>query len=264
MLARKEAAAQVTQTSVSSNISRAMQAVDISDMTDVARFQTSASAIGAEAAALPVKAAGAAAPEREAVGGFQLEVLGQKLIQALIDKKDDATILPLITPSTAKGPRVSPLSQGKVYEFGHLPLQVAVANNASATVVRRLLEAHPDGAKATNTRGELPLHQAAGSKVCVDGCWVHKVDEAVVRLLLEAHPDGAKAKTLRGWLPLHFAADSCDDSPYPDSHGRGVCAASARGLSAGEGGQDERSSLRSRPHMPLHRASLLAKRLTPG
>jgi len=104
------------------------------------------------------------------------KALGKQLIQAL-HEKGHATILPLITPAAAR-------VKNKSWQKGEdlLPLHYAAGHNASPTVIRRLLEAYPDGAKTKTSGGSLPLHIAAG----------HNADVAVVRLLLEAYPEAKK------------------------------------------------------------------------
>ena len=80
---------------------------------------------------------------------------------------------------------------------GHLPLHQAVWHSAPLPVVRSLLDAHPDAAKATASKSEwLPLHIALQAKA----------DLAVIEPLLQAHPAAASSVSTYGWLPLHIAA----------------------------------------------------------
>ena len=64
-------------------------------------------------------------------------------------------------------------------------MHYAVYRSGPEEVVRLLLETYPDGAKAMNERGSLPLHHAAYRDAPME----------VARLLLDAHPAGTKATT---------------------------------------------------------------------
>ena len=58
--------------------------------------------------------------------------------------------------------------------------------------MRLLLDSYPDGAKAMNERGSLPLHHAAYRDAPME----------VARLLLDAHPAGTKATTTVSYIVL--------------------------------------------------------------
>ena len=79
---------------------------------------------------------------------------------------------------------------------GKLPLHCAALYNNSQAVIKVLLAAYPDAAKATTNgqphkygmlNGYLPLHYAAQ----------YNKSEAVIKALVDAYPDAAKEKEVR-------------------------------------------------------------------
>ena len=124
------------------------------------------------------------------------EALGKQLHQALSSKKEDSIILPLITPGAARW-------QNK---DGWIALHYAAGfygSSASETVVRRLLQAFPDGAKTADNENNLPLHRAA---------W-DLASQEVVQLLVQAYPEGKKARGKSGGTPSYDCSVTTAGSP---------------------------------------------------
>lgn len=79
---------------------------------------------------------------------------------------------------------------------GRLPLHLALQLRKSpVAAVTRLLKSFPEGARAADQGGRLPLHVAA---------WKHAPDEVLTRLL-DAHPGAAQQPDAAGFLPLDVA-----------------------------------------------------------
>jgi hypothetical protein len=77
---------------------------------------------------------------------------------------------------------------------GRLPLALALAHNASFSVVRAVLFAHEPAIKipVNHSSGQLPLHYALASR-----CDDQRETRGVAKLLLEAAPHVAKKKVWR-------------------------------------------------------------------
>ena len=79
--------------------------------------------------------------------------------------------------------------------WSYTPLHMAIFSNASAAVVKMLLEACPDAAKILNFHNETPLHVAAAKNASA----------AVVKMILEACPDATKELDNINQTPLDLA-----------------------------------------------------------
>ena len=99
---------------------------------------------------------------------------------------DDAEILPLITPASARAE----------FSDGKMPLHFAAQYSSSEAVVQALLAAYPKAVKTTTKGGHTPLHIAAQ----------YSSSLAVVQDLLAAYPEAAKATTKYGNTPASKAA----------------------------------------------------------
>lgn len=90
----------------------------------------------------------------------------------------------------------------KTRDTGRLPLHLLggdpAAGAEAAEVATLLLKCHPEGAKEEDSRGSLPLHQAAS----------RGASSALLGVLLQAHPDAAEAPDGEGRTPLHLLAAS--------------------------------------------------------
>ena len=78
-----------------------------------------------------------------------------------------------------------------------MPLHIAAGNKASAEVLVKLLDAHPEAALVADSRGQLPLHCAATNQSSVE----------VVEVLVAEHPGAAKVLDGFGCLPLDCATE---------------------------------------------------------
>lgn len=110
---------------------------------------------------------------------------------ALARKVPDEAVLFLLE----KAPDTAAVATKKDF----LPLHYAVSNRAATpAVVRRLLEAHPEGVHALTPTGATALHIAVQTGV----------DEAVLRLLVDAHPAAVSVANNKGMTPVAFAAEN--------------------------------------------------------
>jgi len=119
--------------------------------------------------------------------------------------------------------------------LGRLALHVAAGAGASVAVLDALLEQHPSGCAAADSRGKLPLHHSASglgggrheglayllrvhpdAASCCDEnehtplhtAASEAASDEAVRLLLEAYPEAASQRDRARLLPLHHAVKS--------------------------------------------------------
>ena len=109
-----------------------------------------------------------------------------------------------------------------------LPLHLVAARRESqASLMTKLIQAHPRGAAVVDRTGKLPLHLACeAGKEWADG----------LLSLHEAFPDGIRQaeQNSRGWLPLHIVASNANSSPgvvarIVEAHPEGATVADSNG-----------------------------------
>ena len=81
-------------------------------------------------------------------------------------------------------------------ENGMLPLHYAAKNGASELVIRKLLEACPQGATIRSFSERLPLHWGAAGRLSA----------GALKLLVEAFPEAVAMQDAMGYLPRDLAA----------------------------------------------------------
>jgi len=137
----------------------------------------------------------------------------QKILQELKEKND--MILSI------KGSKIETqvvkyyaTHKANVAEFdkeGYLPLHHACEAQANATIIDKLLEIYPEGAKLVTKgegKGDLPLHLACMKSVTGDtakalAARIESVD-LMIEAMVNAYPEACTIKQ-RGALPLHLA-----------------------------------------------------------
>lgn len=75
---------------------------------------------------------------------------------------------------------------------GSLPLHMACRSNASAAVVKMLLDRYPKATEVQNFDGDLPLHLACRFGSCPE----------VVRMIIDANPKSVDVRNNEGKKPL--------------------------------------------------------------
>lgn len=97
---------------------------------------------------------------------------------------------------------INPGAAGTRNSMGVLPLHAAMFRHCTGAIVRELVEAHPEAAKAGDSDRDLALHCSRASS-----------EEDAVLPLLRANADAAFARNAKGQTPLHAAivgvASSC-------------------------------------------------------
>eukprot|EP00985_Skeletonema_marinoi_P000356 scaffold126_cov142-Skeletonema_marinoi.AAC.12 len=81
---------------------------------------------------------------------------------------------------------------GSDYDFF---LEVCANERVTEGIIECLLEYFPGAARATDEKGQLPLHHVA--------CLNKNVTRNIVQLLIDAAPDSVRKENVDGWMPLH-------------------------------------------------------------